>query len=102
LAEALTTDNHFDELPLQRVSLSETGVAFVTEALIPVGTAMRIRFIIRPTHQIVQAYAKVVYSAEKDNVIKTAVHFEQMQNTDRTLLARHILYQQTLKKREAQ
>ncbi len=81
----------------QTVSLSEGGIQFHANPPPPRGTMLAIRLTLLPSHVGLAIYGSVVaVGAEERNV---SVRFENLQDADRQILARHVMQVQMSQKR---
>lgn len=95
------TDNSKESLP-QEVSLGEGGIAFFTDTELPVGQHMAIKLTLIPANIGLMLFGSVVKNThqEDEQKFRTSVSFISLQESDRHLLARHIMQLQSSAKRE--
>jgi hypothetical protein len=102
VANALTVldDAQQDKLP-QPVSISEGGIAFVAETPLALGTTLALELILLPQHSALALYGEVIDNRD-ELPAQTAVTFLRLRDSDRQVLARHILQVQIAAKRQQQ
>ncbi len=85
----------------QSVSISETSIAFKTEANLSKGSFVAMELILMPNHTALALYGEVL--ANRDDVDgMTVVSFVRLRDSDRQILARHVLQVQIAAKKLSQ
>ncbi len=85
----------------QSVSFSESGIAFVAEPALAVGSMLALELILLPQHTGLALYGEVVMN-RNDAATRSVVTFMQLRESDRQILAKHILQVQIAAKRQHQ
>jgi hypothetical protein len=85
----------------QLVSLSESGIAFVIEPHLEIGATVALEIILLPQHTALALYGEVVMNRDQPPA-RTVVTFTRLRETDRQILARHILQVQIAARRQSQ
>ena len=83
----------------QTISLSEGGVAWHTAQHLPEGAVVALRLMLLPAWSAVTAYAVVVKSEHDGAEPLVTASFEQLQEADRQLIARHVMQVQMAEQR---
>ena len=95
---------HADE-PTHEVSLSGSGLAFMSDNPIPFEQALEIRLMLFPEHYSILAFGRVVRCEQVRELPTTGfevgVRFTRILEADRDLVVRHILQRQSSQIREA-
>ena len=86
--------------PLHKVNISAGGLMFRTMEEVPVNRAIELRFVLFPTHSAVLTLSRVIHCERDDDSDalfpwQVAVEYEQLRESDRELLVRHIMSKQT-------
>lgn len=85
----------------QSVSISESGLAFVTDPHLTVGTTLALELILLPQHTGLALYGEVVMNRDEPSA-QSVVAFLRLRESDRQILAKHILQVQIAAKRQSQ
>jgi hypothetical protein len=102
VANALTAvDQTRHKQEPQPVSISETSIAFKTDTRLGSGSFLAIELVLMPSHTALALYGEVVDNRETDDGL-TVVSFVRLRDSDRQILARHILQVQILAKKQSQ
>ena len=103
LASTLLEQNHESEESLpQEISLSEGGLAFFTDTELTLKQTMAIKLTLTPSNIGMMLFGYVVKNVfhEDEQKFRTSVSFISLQESDRHLLARHIMQLQSTAQRE--
>lgn len=102
IANALATLSHaHQQQASQHVSISEGGIAFRTDASLAPGNYIALELVLLPSHAGLALYAEVIETRDSNGL--TVVSFVRLRESDRQILARHILQVQiTAKKKQDQ
>lgn len=85
----------------QSVSISEMGIAFIADAPLAIGTLVALELVLLPQRIGLALYGEVV--ANRDEVpARTVVSFVRLSDSDRQILARHVLQVQIVARRQNQ
>lgn len=85
----------------QPVSISETSLSFYAESELAVGTVVALELILLPQHIGLAIYGEVI--AKRDNKDRHAVvQFVRLRDSDRQLLARHVMQVQIAARKQNQ
>lgn len=87
-----------DEPEPQRVSLSESSIAFVPKQLLPSGTVVALQLTLLPQHAGLAVYGEVVANRD-DKPERIVVSFLNLRDSERQVLARHTLQVQIAARR---
>lgn len=99
VANALATLSHGQQQQAaQRVSISEGGIAFRADPNLATGKYLALELVLLPSHTGLALYGEVVDSRDKNNL--TAISFVGLRESDRQILAKHILQVQIAAKRQ--
>lgn len=99
IANALATLSHGQNQPApQRVSISEGAVAFQFDPELAIGAYLALELILLPSHIGLALYGEVI-EARDDNGL-TVVSFVRLRESDRQILAKHILQVQIAAKKQ--
>jgi hypothetical protein len=102
VADALAALDRFRQGTLpQAVSLCEGGIAFVAGEPLAVGATMALELILLPQHTALALYGEIVDNRD-ELPPRIAVAFLRLRDSDRQVLARHILQVQIAVKRQHQ
>lgn len=82
-------------------SISESGLAFVAEPKLEVGSIVALEIVLLPQHTAMALYAEVVMNRDQPPA-RSVVTFLRLREGDRQILARHILQVQIAAKRQNQ
>lgn len=85
----------------QLASISESGIAFVAEPKLEVGSVVALEMVLLPQHTALALYGEVVMNRDQPPA-RSVVTFLQLREGDRQILARHILQVQIAAKRQNQ
>lgn len=85
----------------QLVSLSESGIAFEVQPHLEIGAALALEIVLLPQHTALALYGEVVMNRDQPPA-RSVVTFARLRESDRQLLARHILQVQIAAKRQSQ
>lgn len=99
-ALAVVDQTQQKQLP-QRVAISETGIAFLADTELTPGSYIALELILLPQHTGLALYGEVLANREQTTG-NTVVSFVRLRDSDRQLLARHILQVQIAQKRRSQ
>lgn len=83
----------------QLASISESGLAFVAEPRLEIGSTLAIEMILLPQHTALALYGEVVMNRDQPPA-RSVVTFLRLRESDRQILARHILQVQIAAKRQ--
>lgn len=99
VANALATVSHGQQQQLaQRVSISEAGIAFSSDSNLASGQFLALELILLPSHTGLALYGEVVEIRNEKGF--TVISFVRMRESDRQILARHIMQVQIAAKRQ--
>lgn len=100
VANALATlDETQQKQSPQRVSISESGIAFRVDNTLAPGDYVALELILLPNHTGLALYGEVLAN-RSDTAGLTAVAFVRLRESDRQVLARHILHVQIAAKKQ--
>ncbi len=85
----------------RRVSISEGGISFNHSQAIATGSHLLIKMVLMPQALGLLLRAQVVHCQCRDSQYEIGTEFEALTDTQRQLLARHILQKQALERRQA-
>jgi hypothetical protein len=85
----------------QSVSISESGLAFVVDPHLAVGATVALELMLLPQHTGLALYGEVVMNRDEPPA-RTVVTFLRLRESDRQILAKHILQVQIAAKRQQQ
>jgi hypothetical protein len=85
----------------QLASISESGLAFEAEPRLEVGATLALEMILLPQHTALALYGEVVMNRDQPPA-RSVVAFQRLRESDRQILARHILQVQIAAKRQHQ
>jgi len=85
----------------QQVSISESGIAFVVDPHLTVGATVALELILLPQHTGLAVYGEVVMNRDEPPA-RSVVSFLRLRESDRQILAKHILQVQIAAKRQQQ
>jgi hypothetical protein len=85
----------------QSVSISESGLAFNAEPHLAAGTTLALELILLPQHTGLALYGEVVMNRDEP-AARSVVSFLRLRESDRQILAKHILQVQIAAKRQSQ
>lgn len=85
----------------QTVSISETSIAFQADADLPIGSFIALELVLMPHHTGLALYGEVLANRDASNSL-TVVSFVRLRDSDRQVLARHVLQVQILAKKQSQ
>ncbi len=99
IANALATlsHGHTDQAP-RRVSISEAGIAFAADLNLMPGKYLALELVLLPNHTGLALYGEVLETRNPDGL--TVVSFVRVRESDRQILAKHILQVQIAVKRQ--
>lgn len=83
----------------QLASISESGLAFVAEPRLEIGSTLALEIILLPQHTALALYAEAVMNRDQPPA-RSVVTFLRLRESDRQILARHILQVQIAAKRQ--
>lgn len=101
LANALAQDLMKEFGEPQEVILSEDGISFMDSRLHEPGSILTLRLILLPQVFGLQLQGRVLDSTAQDEAYKVAVRFHETGDTQRQVLARHVMHRQAQERREA-
>jgi hypothetical protein len=79
-------------------SISESGLAFIAESRLEIGTTLALEMVLLPQHTALALYGEVVINRDQPPA-RSVVMFVRLRESDRQILARHILQVQIAAKR---
>jgi hypothetical protein len=85
----------------QQVSISESGIAFVVDPHLTIGATVALELILLPQHTGLALYGEVVMNRDEPPA-RSVVSFLRLRESDRQILAKHILQVQIAAKRQQQ
>ncbi|MDB6062826.1 MAG: hypothetical protein JWM78_2929 [Verrucomicrobiaceae bacterium] len=85
----------------QTVSISETGIAFKTEDDLLPGSFIAMELILLPSHTALALYGEVLAQRDQSTGL-TVISFVRLRDSDRQVMARHILQVQIAAKKQNQ
>lgn len=85
----------------QPVTLSEGGISFISEQSFAAGSQISLKAILLPQAFAVQLMAKVIRCHPTEQGYCIAARFAELTDTQRQVLARHIMQRQAQERREA-
>lgn len=85
----------------QQASISESGIAFVADPHLTVGATVALELILLPQHTALALYGEVVMNRDEPPA-RSVVTFLRLRESDRQILAKHILQVQIAAKRQQQ
>lgn len=85
----------------QALSISETGIAFKAPERLATGSFVALELILLPHHTALALYAEVLAQRAEDPAL-TVLGFVRLRDSDRQVLARHILQVQIAAKKQHQ
>lgn len=99
VANALATlsQDHQQQIA-QRVSISEGGIAFSSDPKLAPGQFIALELVLLPSHTGLALYGEILETRNESGL--TVVSFLRLRETDRQILARHILQVQIAAKRQ--
>ncbi len=101
VANALATLSHGQQQQVpQRVSISEGGLAFLSAPTLARGKFVALELVLLPSHTGLALYGEVIETRDEEGL--TVVSFVGLRESDRQILARHILQVQIAAKRQQQ
>lgn len=83
----------------QTISLSEGGAAWHTSQRLPEGSHVALRLMLLPAWTPVTTYALIVKAEQDGSVPLVTASFENLQESDRQLIARHVMQVQMAEQR---
>lgn len=83
------------------VSISENSIAFVARAPLAVGATVALELVLLPQHIGLALYGEVVANRDEEPA-RTVVSFLRLRDSDRQVLARHVLQVQIAARRQNQ
>jgi hypothetical protein len=99
IANALATLNQDQEQQApQSVSISEGGLAFRFDPNVAVGNYLALELVLLPSHTGLALYAEVIDARDTKDL--TVVSFVRLRESDRQILAKHILQVQITAKKQ--
>lgn len=99
IANALATLSHGqDQQAPQLVSISEGGLAFRADAHLAPGNFIALELVLLPSHTGLALYGEVIEARDAHGL--TVISFVRLRESDRQILARHILQVQITAKRQ--
>jgi c-di-GMP-binding flagellar brake protein YcgR len=99
----LAKETDLAEQPTRKVSLSASGLAFLSERGFNLGSTLELKMVLPPALVGIVAHGRVVQcrpAGSSDQGYHVAVDFVGLRETDRELLIRHIVKRQTQQLRE--
>lgn len=96
----VSEEMHLDQQPTREVNLSAGGLAFRSRDAIDTGTLLEMRMVLFPSLVGILNLSRVIHCEPIDDgnaqfPWQVAVNFEQLRETDRELLVRHVMARQT-------
>jgi hypothetical protein len=85
----------------QSVSISESGLAFTADPPLSIGSTVALELILLPQHTGLALYGEVVMNRDEPPA-RSVVTFLRLRESDRQILAKHILQVQIAAKRQSQ
>ena len=86
----------------RRVSISEGGISFNHHKAVPAGSHLALKMVLMPQALGLLLRAQVVHCQRReDGQFEIGTEFEALTDTQRQLVARHILQKQALERRQA-
>jgi hypothetical protein len=82
----------------QAISVSEAGLSFVAESPLAVGTLLALELVLLPEHVALGLYGQVIANRDEDPA-RTVVAFTRLRESNRQILAKHILQVQIAARR---
>jgi len=82
-------------------SISEIGIAFVADAPLALGTTLALELMLLPQHTGLALYGEVVANRDEEPA-RTVISFLALRDSDRQVLARHVLQVQIAARRQQQ
>ncbi|MGC4011491.1 MAG: PilZ domain-containing protein [Pseudomonas sp.] len=102
IAQALTQSLLSEIGPARKVTLSEGGINFRDEQALPVGQPLALKIVLLPQGLGMLLRAKVTHCQQQsEGDYEIGTEFDILGDTQRQLLARHILQRQALERRQA-
>lgn len=99
IANALATLSHgHQQQAAQHVSISEGGIAFHSDMNLAPGHFLAIELVLLPSHTGLALYGEVIDARDAKGL--TVVSFVRLRESDRQILARHIMQVQITAKRQ--
>lgn len=99
IANALATLSHGHQQQVaQRVSISEGGIAFASDPNLKPGKFIAIELVLLPSHTGLALYGEILETRDANGL--TVVSFVRMRESDRQILAKHIMQVQIAIKRQ--
>lgn len=99
IANALATVSHGQQQQVaQRVSISEGGIAFSSDPNLIAGKFLALELVLLPSHTGLALYGEILEARNENGF--TVVSFLRVRESDRQILARHILQVQIAAKRQ--
>ena len=83
----------------QTISLSEGGTAWHTDQHLPEGSVVVLRLMLLPSWTAVTAYASIVKTEHSGAEALVTASFDNLQDADRQLIARHVMQVQMAEQR---
>lgn len=101
VANALATLSHGQQQQApQHVSISEGGIAFRTDTVLAPGKFLALELVLLPSHTGLALYGEVIETRDAEGL--TVISFVRLRESDRQILARHILQVQIAAKKQQQ
>ena len=101
LGQVLASNLLKDIGPARDVSLSESGMTFIDEITHPIDTLLNLKIVLLPQGFGLHVDARVIEHRSSADGIQTVTVFENVLDSTRQILARHILHKQALQRRLA-
>lgn len=102
IASALAASDEVRHAQAPRdASISEMGIAFVADAPLALGTTLALELVLLPQHTGLALYGEVVANRDEEPA-RTVVTFLALRDSDRQVLARHVLQVQIAARRQHQ
>ncbi len=101
IGQALASNLLKDIGPARNVSLSEAGMTFMDEVIHPINTLLNLKIVLLPQGFGLHVDARVIEHRSSADGIQTVTVFENVPESTRQILARHILHKQALQRRLA-
>src|SRR5690554_5528905 len=101
LGQVLASNLLKDIGPVRDVSLSESGMTFIDEMTHPIDTLLSLKIVLLPQGFGLHVDARVIEHRNSPVGVQTVTVFENIPDSTRQILARHILHKQALQRRLA-
>jgi len=85
-----------------QASMSEGGLSFTSQTRLEEASYVAIELTLQPSYVTLVLFAQIIHCSAFDNAFKIALSFVHLKDSDRQLLAKHILQSQLAQKRKHQ